>query len=369
MPAKDQVDKFRCNKCGKIGWTRQAKGCRTCNSQDLELFHEPDNYEDFKQLLNDFSCDLCEIKQNYRTLELCSYSNKYADQLCNSATFIIQDNFIYNDFVNNLNKILQDYSNSKISAQRSIGLFAEILKKTNTASNLSRITVEKEILKWIESQAEYIEKEAASNMISEVYPDYKLLPSLLMANDQFIYGNFIGPVGYLQLEEAITRFIEKSGGTIEHKCAAKPGRAYAKLPFNYHLNLTEVAFQLLKDSIKIIPIVVALCRMELPGEVVALADTVQKLISNIVKLKEETGEICLYESVARVKNRTGEYPTISDIFQDMKNQVIIREKCRYFIKETRGCSIKEKDVERITDYLNNKKVIKKVSADHWWIQF
>ncbi|OGW13952.1 MAG: hypothetical protein A3G93_04150 [Nitrospinae bacterium RIFCSPLOWO2_12_FULL_45_22] len=364
--SEETLEKYRCKSCGAIAWTRLLRGCRTCASKELELFQEPGQYRDYRNLLHDLSRDLASLKLELPSLDHATISRKYADRLGGQLSYVCPGNVVYHEFIERLSEILQHYCAGSTSAQEALDSFAELLSRIEEYSASASRLVSEGITQWLESMGERASTENSAPY-SLVCADTELVSLLLDRDSAQRRETDFDAADIDPLAKAVPGFVAKAGGSMELKCAAEPDLLYARLPFNYHVNLTEAAFQLLKDSAKLVPIVVALCRMDLPGEIVAVAETVKEVLSHVTRLREETGEVCLYEAIVMLRKRTGRYPTAPELLKELQATSVRREKCRFLDRNRDTCLIKRGDVDRILSFLHEKRVIKRVSADEWWV--
>jgi hypothetical protein len=325
-----------------------------------------DQYRVHRNLFRALSRDLASLKLETQSLDHATISRKYADCLGGQLSYVCPGNVVYHEFIERLSEILQHHRAGSTSSQEALDSFDELLSWTEEYSASASRLVSEGITQWLESMGERAATENSAPH-SLVCADTELV-SLLLDRDSAQRGDTDFDAADVDpLAKAVPGSVAKAGGSMELKSAAEPGHVYARLPFNYHVNLTEVAFQLLKDSAKLVPIVVALCRMELPGEVVAIAEFVKEVLSHVTRLREETGEVCLYEAIVVWRKRTARYPTAPELLKELQVANVRREKCRFLDRNRHTCFIKRGDVDRILSFLHEKRVIKRVSADEWWV--
>lgn len=338
----------------------------------MELFAEPIQYGDYRTLFNDLSRELASLDRKVAPPDLARISREYADRLSgesNKLSYLVPDNVIHRRVVEQLTVLLQRYCAGATSAQNALESFAELLSQTEKHSASASRLVSRVVASWLESVGASVASGSYSAPHSLDVADTELIASLLDRDSGHLTEGAFDAADLDPLAEAVAGFVAKAGGSIELKSAAKPGVHYARLPLNYHVNLSEAAFQVLKDSAKLVPIVVALCRMELPGEIVAIAETVKEVLSRVTRLREETGELCLYEALVVLRKRTRRYPTAAELLEELQAARVRREKCRFLDRGRGMCLIRLADVERILGFLHEKRVIKRVSADQWWVWF
>src|SRR3972149_5206469 len=97
--SEETLEKYRCKSCGAIAWTRLLRGCRTCASKELELFQEPGQYRDYRNLLHDLSRDLASLKLELPSLDHATISRKYADRLGGQLSYGCPGNVVYHEFI------------------------------------------------------------------------------------------------------------------------------------------------------------------------------------------------------------------------------------------------------------------------------
>ncbi len=341
----------------------------------LEIFTEPDHYNRYRISIHRLSGELAALHASPHEPRLEAMARYYSTNLAGQALPILEGNILYRDFFNSITSLLRKYTREEISAQQVLARFATLLKEIESRAASSQEMVSDVISTWMKSIAKSSRppifrrrgSTKASQQKSIVCRVDSLVPSILGPTPETKATQTLRSGSSSILATAIPEFIKSSGGEIERRCAAVPGAVYARLPFDYHINLSEVAYRLLKNSAKLVPIIVALCTLELPGELVAVAETAKEIISHITKLREEKGELCLYEAIVFWRAKNGTYPTVNDLGTELQELEVLKIQCKFFDADTPSCSIRSKDVQDILNFLEKKKVVKKISANEWWV--
>jgi len=345
----------------------------------LELFIEPRGYKKYNLIIHSFSSDIATLFKKRNTNTVKKIVGKYMAILCGNTENLTLGTHYCKDFSKSLNKLLSMWVQEKIQADLIISKFSRLYQKAIHYDRQISGLIHREISNWICSLPSQIYIEEARTELQKItIRNEELFPGLLL-NDKasrFISNQVLSERNYKVISEAFGDLIKETGGKVTWENTSQPGWHYARLPFNYHINLNKVAWTLLQSSVKIVPIIVLLVRLELPGyaEAVGVIEAVRAVVKHINRLHEEKGEVCVYRAIATARKKLGAYPSLKKIEGEIKKLGCSFQKCKFFstfgkIVKRNKCSLKMKNLEAIVFFLKDKEVLKQMAVDEWWISF
>jgi predicted nucleic acid-binding Zn-ribbon protein len=368
---KEQLRKYRCVECGHICWTRKSRGCRKCGSLKLEHFVEPRNYEKHRRLVHEISFDLASLAKNKEKGYLENAAHQFIELLIKPTDNLSTEHPFCKGLFGELSTLLSSWINKSIETNEVIQGILFLGENAVEYDDYLAQLIHAELSNWLSSLSSNIPKSQQDVYI--IVDSRNLLTKIFSGEDSSISPKDIGLTAKDEslLSQNISKFIKDSGGTITLQCAEKLDGQYARLPFNYHINVKESAWKLLQDSVKLVPVIILLARAELPhfAEAVGVLETIKTLISNIKRLREVQGEVCVYQAIISCKKELKKYPSLKEIEEYMKNYGCLLLGCKFFKERKDGCTLKSSDLEAITSFLKDQKIIRKVSADEWWVSF
>lgn len=373
------TNKCRCANCGDIALCVADRPCQVCGSPNIEPFPDPVSPEAYLMhapLVYKFSKDLAKTARQGNEEAWKQLAQRYTEELLRQARNIPADGKYASKFQRELYEIVTRAAERGCSNSWVISSFLSIWLEALAYDSGVDDAIHDEILKWLLSQ--YSDRDTSTELKlvihnREPYPG--LFTDELVKNIREVSTDRRDERFLPRLTED---FITSTGGQANWESAAQPGVFYATLPFNYHINITEAAWTLLQNGMKLVPIVLLLTRMELPqyAEVVGVAEVVRTMLSNIKKLHKHNGETCVYHAIGRACKRLGKYPSIEEIMNELGPYCSHFAKCKYFQLETKAngdtvckCSITRDEAKAIIDFLKDKKIVKQVAADEWWLSF
>jgi hypothetical protein len=370
----DAVRKYRCSQCGHIGWTTLIRGCKECESSTIERFAELGDYKIYdrhRKVVDSLSADLANLKKKERSNTIAKIAVKYATQLSNSTDNIQPGSQPYGTFYDGLVSLLNEWQEGTIDSNQSLSGFVSLWQAAQEYDARISTVIHSEIAKWLNTLS-LTPNHELGNSLKTIVSSGSLVAEFLSPDPaaQALAKQALTLKDFGFTEHNLIQFIPEIKGTIVGKFAPHPpGVSGVSVPFNYHINLSEVSLKLIQSSVKMIPLIIALARLELPqlGEAMAIAETIRSIIPSINKLREEQGELCVYRSMVAIKKETKKPPTLKQIEDKLRSPDCFSPKCKFFNSQESRCTIEDKDVETIASFLKDKKVVKKVSADEWWV--